>query len=117
MLDAFGVRLRSQPSALALRGYFKAPNLDPSELIISWERPVLPGYGWLFPMSGGRANVGVGILAAQLTSHRQWLDRYAGQLYHLATSATWEWIWRHLRQFFQHEQAPRESAASEEDDA
>ncbi len=61
MLDAFGVRTRSQPSALALRAYWRVPALDPSELVISYEGPVMPGYGWVFPMRDGEANVGVGI--------------------------------------------------------
>jgi len=60
-LARFGIRTRSQPSALALRAYYKTPALDPNELIISSERPVMPGYGWVFPMGNGEANVGVGI--------------------------------------------------------
>ncbi len=64
MLRAFGVGMRSQPSALALRAYYRAPDLDPRELIISYERPVMPGYGWVFPMADGIANVGVGVFLA-----------------------------------------------------
>ena len=61
MLDAFGVCARSTPSAIALRGYFRIPALDARELIISYEKPVMPGYGWLFPMGAEVANVGCGV--------------------------------------------------------
>lgn len=61
VLSAFGVCERTSPSALALRGYFRVPELDERELIISYERPVMPGYGWVFPMGSGLANVGVGV--------------------------------------------------------
>jgi geranylgeranyl reductase family protein len=61
MLAAFRVRRRSQPSAVALRGYYRTPNVDPSELVISYEAPVMPGYAWIFPMGNGEANVGVGV--------------------------------------------------------
>ena len=61
MLEAFGVRTRSQPSALALRAYWRVPALDPSELVISFERSMLPAYGWVFPMRDGEANVGVSL--------------------------------------------------------
>lgn len=61
MLAAFGVQVRSQPSALALRAYYRTPNIDERELVISYERQVMPGYGWVFPMGNGEANVGVGV--------------------------------------------------------
>jgi geranylgeranyl reductase family protein len=61
MLAAFGVQTRSQPSALALRAYYRAPNIDEQEMVISYEKQVMPGYGWVFPMGNGEANVGVGV--------------------------------------------------------
>ena len=61
MLEAFGVRTRSQPSALALRAYWRVPALDPTELVISYERSLLPAYGWIFPMRDGEANIGVSV--------------------------------------------------------
>jgi menaquinone-9 beta-reductase len=61
VLRAFGVCERTTPSALALRGYFEVPDLDAGELVMSYEDPVLPGYGWVFPVAPGVANVGVGV--------------------------------------------------------
>jgi menaquinone-9 beta-reductase len=61
LLASFGVSSRSQPSAVAMRAYYEMPALDQSELLISYEKPVMPGYGWVFPMGNGQANVGVGL--------------------------------------------------------
>jgi len=61
MLAAFGVQVRSQPSALALRAYYRTPDIDERELVISYEKQIMPGYGWVFPMGNGEANVGVGV--------------------------------------------------------
>jgi menaquinone-9 beta-reductase len=61
LLASFGVSTRSQPSALAMRAYYEMPALDQSELVISYEKAVMPGYGWVFPMGNGQANVGVGL--------------------------------------------------------
>ncbi len=61
MLAAFGVSTRSQPSGVAMRGYYEIPKLDQNELVISYEKPVMPGYAWIFPMGNGEANVGVGL--------------------------------------------------------
>lgn len=60
-LEAFGMRTRSTPSAFALRCYVRAPALPEDALIIDFERGVLPGYGWIFPMGNGEANLGVGV--------------------------------------------------------
>jgi geranylgeranyl reductase family protein len=85
MLAAFRMRTRSQPSALALRGYYRAPNVDQSELVISYEEPVLPGYAWIFPMGKGEANVGVGVfLADGVTGEnlRELFDRFVERCPH-----------------------------------
>jgi geranylgeranyl reductase family protein len=60
-LAAFGVQTRAWPSAFAMRNYVKAPNLPPDALVIDFERAVVPGYGWVFPMGNGEANLGVGV--------------------------------------------------------
>ncbi len=46
----------------AFRQYFR--NVSPraaSELVVWFERDLLPGYAWSFPLDGGRANIGFGI--------------------------------------------------------
>lgn len=60
-LRCFSVPHRQAPSAMAVRTYFKAAAGGPQDLLRLWfERPVLPFYGWIFPLGGGILNVGVG---------------------------------------------------------
>jgi geranylgeranyl reductase family protein len=44
----------------AVRQYFEG--VDDDRLWVSFERDLLPGYAWVFPLPGGRANVGYGVL-------------------------------------------------------
>lgn len=57
--------LRADPRYMAVsqRAYAEGVELDRGEATFVFDRELFPGYGWLFPMSNGRANVGVGILA------------------------------------------------------
>lgn len=62
MLAKFGVDHRSQPSAIALRAYYKLrPDVSEETLHIWYEKPILPGYGWIFPMGDNVFNVGAGV--------------------------------------------------------
>lgn len=49
--------------ALSQRAYVDGVALTTGEAAFVFDRDLFPGYGWMFPMKGGRANVGVGILA------------------------------------------------------
>src|SRR5262249_55397363 len=65
LLEAFGVLRRPPHPPGALRGYLPYdPFLDgrADALLISYERALLPGYGWSFPLPGGTWNIGCGIL-------------------------------------------------------
>ena len=44
----------------AFRQYFTG--VDDPRLWVLFERDLLPGYAWVFPLPGGRANVGFGML-------------------------------------------------------
>jgi geranylgeranyl reductase family protein len=62
VLARFGLDHRSQPSALALRGYYRLRPDVPQDLLHIWyEKPVLPGYAWIFPMGDHVFNVGAGV--------------------------------------------------------
>jgi geranylgeranyl reductase family protein len=62
VLARFGVPHRSEPSALALRGYYRLRADVPEDLLHIWyERPVLPGYAWMFPVGDRVFNVGAGV--------------------------------------------------------
>jgi len=43
----------------AFRQYFSG--VDDPRLCVLFEKDLLPGYAWVFPLSGGRANVGLGM--------------------------------------------------------
>jgi len=45
---------------VAVRAYYEGDTGDPGRWDIHWERATMPGYGWVFPLPGGRANVGIG---------------------------------------------------------
>ena len=61
-LRRFGLQHRTAPSAVALRGYYELEEGVPEDVLHVWyERPVLPGYAWLFPLGERRFNVGAGV--------------------------------------------------------
>jgi menaquinone-9 beta-reductase len=47
---------------IAIRGYFGDVASPPDRIVFSLDRWLLPGYGWVFPLPEGGANVGVGTL-------------------------------------------------------
>jgi geranylgeranyl reductase family protein len=88
---ALGIRRReNRPMAVAIRGYYATPRHDDPWMeswLELWEGPpgrstLLPGYGWIFGVGDGTANVGLGVLntssAFQSVDYkdvlRRWLD-------------------------------------------
>ena len=58
--------------AFAIRAIFEDAKLPAADaLTVVWERSLLPAYGWIFPLPGGRANVGIGIRADRLRAKGQ----------------------------------------------
>jgi geranylgeranyl reductase family protein len=53
----------------AARQYFE--DVDDERLWVIFERDLLPGYAWIFPLPGGRANVGYGVLRSDGRSGRE----------------------------------------------
>jgi geranylgeranyl reductase family protein len=49
---------RLEPSGIAMRRYVTTSRQPAKELIFSYERFLLPGYGWIFPVEAGIYNVG-----------------------------------------------------------
>jgi len=45
------------------RAYLEGVAADPGEATIWFDEDLYPGYGWMFPMGEGRANIGVGMLS------------------------------------------------------
>ena len=56
----------------AVRQYFA--DVDDDRLWVLFERDLLPGYAWIFPLPGGGANVGYGVLRADGRSGRDLKD-------------------------------------------
>lgn len=48
---------------LSQRGYVEGVEIEGGEATIWIDDDIWPGYGWMFPMAGGRANVGVGFFS------------------------------------------------------
>ncbi|MFP3870094.1 MAG: NAD(P)/FAD-dependent oxidoreductase [Syntrophobacteria bacterium] len=62
VLRDFGVLERKTASAIGVRGYFRLrEHANERAMIISYDRRLLPGYGWIFPLGAGIYNVGRGI--------------------------------------------------------
>lgn len=59
LLGAAGLLARRRASAAALRCHVASP-CDLPRLVISYDRSIVPGYGWIFPLGNGRYNVGCG---------------------------------------------------------
>ncbi|HEY8551692.1 MAG TPA: NAD(P)/FAD-dependent oxidoreductase, partial [Vicinamibacterales bacterium] len=59
LLARHGRVRRTRPSAMALRCYVESAERI-EELIISYDREIVPGYAWIFPLGGGLYNVGCG---------------------------------------------------------
>lgn len=55
-----GLTETRHPSAVALRCYARSP-VDLDKLVISYDRSIAPGYGWVFPLGGGEFNIGCGV--------------------------------------------------------
>jgi geranylgeranyl reductase family protein len=53
----------------AARAYYR--DVDDDRLWVLFEADLLPGYAWIFPLPGGRANVGFGVLRADGRSGRE----------------------------------------------
>ena len=63
--------LRDDPRYIAVsqRAYAEGIRAETGEAAFFFDRDLFPGYGWMFPLSSGRANVGVGILAETRARH------------------------------------------------
>lgn len=57
---------RKSSDLMAVRAHFAGAEPPDFLLEIHYDRAILPGYGWVFPLGGGLVNVGVGAFAARL---------------------------------------------------
>jgi menaquinone-9 beta-reductase len=69
-----GMVTRPAPDAIAARCYVRSAH-PLSKLIVSYDRAIVPGYGWIFPMADGEFNVGVGIFYRHVSTTKVDLRR------------------------------------------
>jgi geranylgeranyl reductase family protein len=62
LLAEHGMVTRASPSAVALRAYVRSARRI-GTLVVSFDRSIIPGYAWIFPVGGGEYNVGCGVFA------------------------------------------------------
>src|SRR5262249_35843138 len=67
----------AHPGAAA-RIYAASATALPPALHLEFAEPFLPVYGWIFPVSRDRANVGIGVDVTQYKARKQQLDRLLG---------------------------------------
>ena len=76
LLRSIGILKQTPPMILAARAYFAG--LDPQDdaLDFYFDDVIRPGYGWIFPLGDGTANVGAGFLSkrGRKTTAREALD-------------------------------------------
>jgi geranylgeranyl reductase family protein len=56
-----GILTRPPRTMLAARAYFEGVEQGAGDLEFHFDGVPLPGYGWVFPVSGGGANIGAGV--------------------------------------------------------
>ena len=69
--------------SFALRAYFEGVVGDDARVVILFDKSFFPGYAWIFPLGGGRANVGMGMVVDPYHRERVNLrERFAHWLAH-----------------------------------
>ncbi len=82
ILRGHGIVPEEHPNAIALRCYIRSTfSLD--RLLISFDRSVVPGYAWIFPMGNHEYNVGCGAFNPRLVRNglnlRVMFDRFCAE--------------------------------------
>src|SRR5205807_4321600 len=60
LLRRLGGEVGRRADALAARCYVRS-GVALNRLVVSFDRAILPGYAWIFPLGGGEYNVGCGV--------------------------------------------------------
>ncbi len=61
LIDGLGMVERAAPTAVAVRAYMRS-TAPVESMLISFDREIVPGYAWIFPLPDHVYNVGVGTL-------------------------------------------------------
>lgn len=75
--------VKSGPDLVAVRAYFEDVRGGDGLLEFHYDAVLSPGYAWIFPLTGGRANVGLGTFVSRSRARgvnlKQELDRFIRQ--------------------------------------
>lgn len=68
----YGIEMELNHYCAGLRRYYKGVDglSDEGYIELHFIHDVLPGYFWIFPMTDGRVNVGIGMLSASVSKHK-----------------------------------------------
>jgi geranylgeranyl reductase family protein len=78
LLEQLGAVDDPRPTAYAFRQYFRSEKpLD--RLVISYDRTILPGYAWVFPVGEHELNIGLGVEHGRTLKPRQALAEFMGE--------------------------------------
>lgn len=79
-----GIRLNKKHYSAGLRQYYTGVTgfADGSLIELHFIKDILPGYFWIFPMTGGRANVGIGMLSDAVSKRKINLKETMSQIIH-----------------------------------
>lgn len=69
-----GIINDARPNAVAVRCYVKSPAVL-NRLVFSYDKEIIPGYGWIFPLPDGEFNVGCGVFRDQAITENLNLHR------------------------------------------
>lgn len=69
-----GIVNDARPNAVAVRCYVKSPVVV-DRLVFSYDKEIIPGYGWIFPLPNGEFNIGCGVLRDQVVTENLNLHR------------------------------------------
>jgi geranylgeranyl reductase family protein len=70
LLFRLGLLPKAPPMILAARGYFEGLSDGADRFQIRFDGVPLPGYGWIFPLSAGSANIGAGFFPHARSARR-----------------------------------------------
>lgn len=79
LLQQMKLLKKMPPVALAARAYFEDVKGLSDRMHLSFEGVPLPGYGWIFPLPNGAANIGAGIFPWGLAG--RWMSHNARQAF------------------------------------
>ncbi len=82
LLRPLGAVLQPEPDGVAIRRYLTSDAPPLEELVFAYQRDIVPGYAWIFPLGAGAYNVGVGVFFRRPGNRaldvRRVLERFLG---------------------------------------